>query len=163
MILCHAGGRVWLTTTLRCTIIGKRQEACVQKQKTLFSLIIIIFQRWLFVSRRRLQLFLLSRVLWAWTKNQGFYTIPEARCREYTYYRSSSERESGIHGLIPGRQCPKASCYSHSGNVSAFNGIVNRNAFPRGSEEDWHCCSDCYTPNSEVSHINIPILSQFLY
>lgn len=53
--------------------------------------------------------------------------------------------EGGIHSLIPGRQCPKASCYSRSGNVSAFNGIVNRNAFPRGSEEDWHCCSDCNT------------------
>lgn len=47
------------------------------------------------------------------------------------------EREKGeIHGLTPGRQCPGASCYSRSGNVSAFNGIVNRNVSPRGSEED---------------------------
>ena len=109
-----------------------------------------------------LQVFLRSRVLlqsktWAWTKTKvyaqsvrhGAASIP---------ITVPAERE--IHSLIPGRQCPKASCYSHGGNVSAFNGIVNRNAFPRGSEEDWHCCSDCYTPNRGVSHINIPILSQ---
>lgn len=67
-------------------------------------------------------------------QNQGFYTIREARCREYRPITAGAESE--IHGLIPGRQCLRASCYSHSGNVSAFNGIVNRNAFPRGSGED---------------------------
>lgn len=104
----------------------------------------------------------------------GFYIlhvsqdVSSGQSRGFTYsVRRAAESipinaraESEIHGLIPGRQCPKATCYSHRGNVSAFNGLVNRNGSPRGSEEDWHCCSDCYTPNNGGSRINIPILSQ---
>lgn len=62
--------------------------------------------------------------------NQGFYTIHEAYCREYTYYCWSTEGNSRPYSWQT-----EASCYSHSGNVSAFNGIVNRHAFPRGYED----------------------------
>lgn len=93
---------------------------------------------------------------WAWTKTKAFTQSPRHAAENIPITAGTG---SEIHGLIPGRQCPKASCYSQSRNVSAFNGIVNRNAFPTGSEKDWHCCSDCYAPNSRVSHINILVLS----
>lgn len=160
---------------LRCTIIGNgRKLVYIKTPAPLWSS--WIFLHFLFVTKTQLQVFSPALTCLVterrrelepkprflhnpWGRLQRMYLLllewSGERERERERWR---ERE--IHGPIPGRQCPKASCYSHSGNVSAFNGIVNRNAFPRGSEEDWHCCSDCYTPNSEVSHINIPILPQ---
>ncbi|MEQ2266768.1 hypothetical protein XENORESO_017922 [Xenotaenia resolanae] len=67
--------------------------------------------------------------------NLMLYSIPEAYCREYTYY--SSNRTSPPYSW---QKIQKMRRYSPCGNVSAFNGIVNRNAFPRGPEQDWHYC-----------------------
>lgn len=137
----------------------KRQEAYVQKKTPLVN-----FPAFLVCHKDTVAVFpaltcLITEQDISLNPNQGFYTIHRACCREYTYYCSSTEGNSRPYSW---QTMPESySCYSHSGNVSAFNGIVNRNAFPRGSEEDWHCCSDCNTLNSWVSHINIAILSQF--
>lgn len=164
MILRHVGDLpVWFPVILWCTIIGHDRKLVYKEKKNTPHWSSWIFLHLFFVTQTQLQVFLHSCA-----SLQNIQLEPKPRflhnprgMLHRPYLLLLEHAGSKIHGLIAGRQCLKASCNSHSGNVSAFNGIVNRNAFPRGSEEDWHCCSDCYTPNSGVSHINIPILSHF--
>lgn len=74
-------------------------------------------------------------------------SIPEACCREYNHH--SSNRTSPPFSWQTIR---KARCCSRCENLSAFNGIVNRNVFPRGPEQNWHCCCWLLTLQTVGSH-----------